>query len=102
MARIDTFSNNVEVSQGSNRMVKTTFGLDLQGYIIPDAMSAKLASHPKKHFSKSTVKFNTETVSTFNKSKTREEIRESLGAQNIQQETIGVGYQTIGQNNQIG
>ena len=30
MARIDTFANNVEVSQGTNRMVKTTFGLDLQ------------------------------------------------------------------------
>ena len=49
MARIDTFANNVEVSQGTNRMVKTTFGLDLQGYIIPDAMSTKLASQPQKH-----------------------------------------------------
>ena len=102
MARIDTFANNVEVSQGTNRMVKTTFGLDLQGYIIPDAMSTKLASQPQKHFSKSTVKFTTETVSTFDKPRTREEIRESVGAQNIQQEIIGVGYQTIGQNNIIG
>ena len=47
MARIDTFSNSVEVSQGSNRVVKTTFGLDLQGYIVPDAMSVKLASNHK-------------------------------------------------------
>ena len=100
-ARIDTFANNIEVSQGTNRIVKTTFGLDLQGYIIPDAMSAKLAAHPKKHFSKSTVKFNVETVSTFDKPKTREQIRESVGAQNIQPAIIGVGYQTIGQNNTI-
>ena len=102
MARIDTFSNSVEVSQGSNRVVKTTFGLDLQGYIVPDAMSVKLASKPQKHFSKSTVKFNTKVVSTFDKPKTREQVRESLGAQNIQQEIIGVGYQTTGQNNIIG
>ena len=102
MARIDTFANSVEISQGTNRIVKTTFGLDLQGYIIPDAMSAKLASQPRKHFSKSTVKFNVETVSTFDKPRTREEIRESVGVQNIQQEIIGVGYQTIGQNNTIG
>ena len=101
MVRIDTFSNSVEVAQGSNRVVKTTFGLDLQGYIVPDAMSVKLASGPQKHFSKSTVKFNTKVVSTFDKPKTREQIRESSGAQNIQQAIIGVGYQTTGQNNII-
>jgi hypothetical protein len=101
MAKIDTFSNSVEISQGANRMVKTTFGLELQGYIIPDALSTQLASQPKKHFSKSTVKFNTEIVSTFDKFKTREEIRKSVGTQNIQQAIIGVGYQTTGQNNII-
>jgi hypothetical protein len=102
MARIDTFSNSVEVAQGSNRMVKTTFGLDLQGYIIPDAMNAHLSSQPKKHFSKSTVAFGTEYVSTFDKTKTREQIREEAGHQNIQQVGTGIGYSTIGQNNQIG
>jgi hypothetical protein len=38
-AKIDTFSNtSVEVSTRNNRMVKTDFGLKLQGYIIPDAI----------------------------------------------------------------
>ena len=102
MARIDTFANNVEVAQGSNRNVKTNFGLDLQGYIVPDAMSTQLASQPKKYFSKSTVSFNTSVVSTFDKPKTRDEIRETTGAQNIQQIGTGIGYQIIGENNQIG
>ena len=47
-ARIDSFTNRVEVQQGRNRVVKTEFGLDLQGYIITDAMSAQLAKKPPK------------------------------------------------------
>ena len=84
-------------------MVKTTFGLDLQGYIVTDAMSAQLASQPKKHFSKSTVSFSTSVVNTFDKPKTREEIRKESGEQNIKEKDTGIGYQQIGgQNNQIG
>jgi len=103
MARIDTFSNNVEVAQGSNRVAKTNFGLDLQGYIIPDAMSVKLASQPQKHFSKSTVIFNTSVIDTFDKPKSREQIRKESGPQKIEEQQSGIGYQGIGgQNNQIG
>ena len=101
MAKIDTFTNKVELSQGKNRTVKTDFGLDLQGYIIPDAMSVQLSSQPKKHFSKSTVKFNTEIVTTFDKLKTREEIREEAGNQNIKRTGTGIGYQQIEQSNEI-
>ncbi len=101
MARIDTFSNSVEMIQGGDRKVKTEFGLDLQGYIIPDAMSAKLSSKPKKHFSKSTVAFGVEYTTNFDKLKTREEIREESGEQNIVPATTGIGYQQIEQNNQI-
>ena len=101
MARIDTFANNIEVAQGTNRNVKTNFGLDLQGYIVPDAMSAQLASQPKRYFSKSIVSFNTHIVNNFDKPKTREEIREATGPQNIQQIGTGVGYQILGQTNQI-
>ena len=74
-ARIDTFSNSVEVSQGQNRIVKTEFGLDLQGYIIPEVMSKALAESPPKYFSKSKVVFTTETVTDFKPSKTRKEVR---------------------------
>ena len=78
-AKIDTFSNNVEVAQGNNRMVKTNFGLELQGYIVPDAMNKELAKKPQKFFSKSTVVFNTEIVTTSGPSKTRDEVREESG-----------------------
>ena len=78
-ARIDTFTNNVEVAQGNNRMVKTNFGLDLQGYIVPDAMNKELAKKPQKFFSKSTVVFNTEIFTTTGPSKTRDEVREEAG-----------------------
>ena len=64
-AKIDSFTNKVELAQGKDRMVKTDFGLTIQGYIIPDAMNADIHSHPKKFFSKSTVIFNTDTVSSF-------------------------------------
>ena len=101
MARIDTFTNSVEMSQGQDRKVKTEFSLDLQGYIIPDAMSAKLASKPKKHFSKSTVAFGVEYTANFDKVKTRDEIRKDQGVQNIKPSTTGVGYQQIEQTNNI-
>ena len=46
--------------------------------------------------------FNAEIVGTFDPVKTREQIREESGEQNIQQKITGVGYQSLGQNNQIG
>ena len=36
-------------------MVKTDFGLELQGYIIPEAMGASISKYPTKIFTKSTV-----------------------------------------------
>ena len=38
-AKIDTFSNTTELNQGDNRIVKTDFGLTLQGYLIPDSIN---------------------------------------------------------------
>jgi|TARA_B100000287_G_scaffold393501_1_gene406788 hypothetical protein len=101
MARIDTFTNRVELSQGDNRVVKTDFGLTLQGYIVPDAMNAHLSSQPKKHFSKSTVSFSTHVINTFDPVKTREQIREEAGDQNIKITGTGIGYQKIQTTNQI-
>ena len=43
-------------------MIKTDFGLTLQGYIVPDAMSAALAKKPQKFFSTSAVKFKKEVI----------------------------------------
>jgi len=102
-AKIDTFSNTTEVQQGDNRIVKSDFGLTLQGYLVPDSINKELAQKPPKFYSKSTVVFNGEaTVDATGEQLTREQIRESSKEQNIEQETDGVGYQTLGINNQIG
>ena len=102
-ARIDTFTNRVEVAQGSNRMIKTDFGLDLQGYIVPDAMNKELAKKPQKFFSKSTVVFNTEIITTSSPSKTREEIRKEEGIQRIgRKRQDNLGSSEIGENNNVG
>ena len=61
-ARIDTFANKVEVAQGNNRMVKTDFGLKLQGYIIPDAMGASISRYPTKSYSKSVTTYFSEVI----------------------------------------
>ena len=101
-ARIDTFSNSIEVTQGKNRMIKTTFGLDLQGYIVSDAMSAAIAKKPQKFYSKSSVTFNTEVVTTTGPSKTREEIREETGEYKVGRNGEGTGYDEIDDENTIG
>ena len=102
-ARIDTYNNTTEVSQGEDRVVKTNFGLTIQGYLVPDSINKKLASeNMKKIYSKSVVKFGTE-VSTIagGAPKTREEVRNVSRAQSIQQIGGGIGYQIIGENNTI-
>ena len=102
-AKIDTYSNTIELAQGSQRQIKTEFGLKLQGYLVPDSINKELAKKPQKYFSKSTVVFNDELIVTpTGIPKTREQVREATGKQNIQQAGTGVGYQIIGQTNQIG
>ena len=101
-AKIDTFTNKVELSQGTNRMVKTDFGLELQGYIVPDAMNAALAKKPQKFFSTSTVTFKTEVVSTEGPTKTREEIRKEAGEYKTGRGGTGVGFDNNNDDNSIG
>ncbi len=101
-ARIDTFTNKVELGQGKNRSIKTDFGLTLQGYIVSDAMNAALAKKPQKFYSTSTVAFGTEMVSTFDAPKTRDEIRKDLGKYNkVGNEGTGTGFDTINDENGI-
>ena len=93
-ARIDTYSNTTEINQGDNRIVKTDFGLTIQGYLIPDSINKELKKKSQKSFSKATVKFNTELVITpSTKPITRKKAREGA---NIQQIGTGVGYQIVG------
>ena len=93
-ARIDSFTNRVEVQQGKNRVVKTEFGLDLQGYIITDSMNAQLAKHPPRFYSNGTVIFKTEIVTTFEESKTRDEIRKK-GEYKTQKDNSGIGFDGV-------
>ena len=95
-ARIDSFTNTVDVVQGRNRMVKTNFELDLQGYIVSDAMSTAIAKKPQKFFSKSTVVFNTEIITTSGPAKTREEVRKESGEYKVGRNGEGIGYEGIG------
>ena len=102
-ARIDTYNNTTEIAQGENRTVKTNFGLTLQGYLVPESINKELVKRPQKSFTKSVVTFNTELiVSPTGVRKTRKEVRGAPLGTNIEQVGLGVGYQILGQTNQIG
>ena len=78
---------------------KTDFGLDLQGYIVPDAMNKELAKKPQKFFSKSAVVFNTEIVTTTGPSKSREEVRKESGEYKTgRQNNNGISFGEVGDN----
>ena len=95
-ARIDTYNNITEIAQGDNRTVKTNFGLNISGYLVPDSLNKALKQQPPKRFSKAVVSFGVETESIpYFKPKTREQVKEETGIQNVQQSGIGVGYSTV-------
>ena len=102
-ARIDTYNNQTEISQGENRIVKTNFGLTLQGYLIPDSINKELVKKPQKSFSKATVSFDTELIVTPTGTPlTREQVRNQSPVQtNIEQIGTGVGYQILSETNQV-
>ena len=60
-SRIDTFNTITELNQGQNRVVRSTFTLDVNGYIIPDVIQKDI--HTVKKFNdKSKVTFTAETT----------------------------------------
>ena len=101
-ARIDTYNNTTEIVQGENRVVKTNFGLTIQGYLVPDSLNKDLTKKPQKFFSKSRVVFNDELiVLPTGEPLTREQVRGASVTTNINQIGEGVGYQILGESNQI-
>jgi len=62
-AMIDTYTPTVELVQGQDRVVKTTFTINLLGYIIPDGINTSIAN-PNRFFSKAAVNFKLETAGT--------------------------------------
>ena len=96
--KIDTYNNTTEVVQGENRIVKTNFGLAIQGYLVPDSINKAIASGGViKSYSRSKVIFNTElTVESTGAPASREEVR---GQSTVDYNTSaykGVGYNVIG------
>lgn len=60
-AMIDSYTPTIEMNQGQDRSVKTTFTIRLNGYIITDTYNRDKANMKKWH-SKSQVSFGLETV----------------------------------------
>ena len=60
-AMIDSFTTSAEIVQGNDRIVKTEFQINLLGHIVSDAFNADIINS-KKTYSKSSIKFTTETV----------------------------------------
>lgn len=95
-ARIDSFANKLELSQGTNRIVKTDFTVKIQGYIIPDAMSTSISKHPTKTFTKSQISIS-ENVEGDN----LENDRARHKINKVGDGGAGIGYDKIG-HQQIG
>ena len=95
--KIDQFTNQTEIQIGDNRIIKSTFNLKLQGYLVPDSINKELTQQASKFFSKSSITFNGElSVQATSKPMTREEVRKTLGTQNIEHIIDGIGYIGIG------
>ena len=104
-AKIDTYSNTTEVAQGDNRIVKTNFGLTIQGYLVPDSLNKVLSSQDSKAYTRSKIIFGTEIIQIPSIKKSREEIRtpanSGLGINNKLTQNAGVVYHKIGNDNKI-
>ena len=61
-AQIDSYATATELTQGSDRAVKTSFSINLLGHIIPDSVNAKMNT-VSKVFSKSAINFGLEVIS---------------------------------------
>jgi len=62
MAQIDQFSNINELSNEDSRIVRASFTLKLQGYIVPDNIQKKLKEQNTRFFSKSQIVLDQQTT----------------------------------------
>jgi hypothetical protein len=60
-ARIDSYTTNVTLNQGEERVVKSDFTIKMYGYIIPEVINKQLNSI-KKFNNKTKINFSVETV----------------------------------------
>jgi hypothetical protein len=61
-ANIDTFTTTTLLEQGTDRAARTSFTINLNGYILPDTVNKDLAVASSKFFTKSQVIFTFETA----------------------------------------
>lgn len=78
-ASIDTFSTAVEMNQGQDRAVKTSFTIKLHGYIITDTYNKDIANF-KKYYSKAQLNFQMETAGSMEELDNREVQNSKSGA----------------------
>ena len=76
-ARIDSVATNVELPEGNNRVVKSTFSIKMYGYIVPNILQKDLASI-KKYVSKARIIFNPEIVDNINDVETSQPNRNNI------------------------
>lgn len=65
--KIDSFTTMVNLEQGDDRAVKSTFNIILNGYLIPSTINKELAQKQTRIFDKTKVTFTTEIVSNVKK-----------------------------------
>jgi hypothetical protein len=90
-AMIDDFTNVVETQKGTERVVKTTFNIKLNGYIIPEVVQKSLVSISKFN-EKSKIIFSMEVVENeefFESSIVRGEriVTQDIGSQEAEKRT---------------
>ena len=64
-AGIDSFTTAIELNEGSERVVKSNFNINMYGYIIPDVPQRTISSQQKMSTT-SQVVFGIETVANIN------------------------------------
>lgn len=62
-AMIDNYTTTTDVSEGQDRVTRTSFTITLNGYIIPDSINSQMQGN-RKFYSKSQVLFGIETAGT--------------------------------------
>ena len=70
-AMIDSFATPIELNQGGERIVKSTFQLKLHGYLVPNTIQKQLNSI-KKYSNKNSIIFTTEVVNTLDDTQIRD------------------------------
>lgn len=63
-AVISEFSNNTEVTDGTERIIKSNFELSIHGYIVANSIQNEITQYNKRNFSFSKVMFNTDVSET--------------------------------------